>query len=339
MDLNYRMKLLFHRPRRLSLLTLLSLGAALGFVRTASAIVLYDTDFAQANTSAPTGNYANSGWAYQGEYGSFLGTMIGSQYFITAQHFGTQGSTFTSRAAMNGSVDVTYTIDTSANGGQGYWDIAGTDLRILRINESFSSYAQLYAGNAEAGKTMVTFGRGGPRGAAVDLNGPVQGWYHTGSDGVTRWGANTVDAVVPSGIGGLLVADFDAVSGQNEATLSSGDSGGGVFIQVSGQWYLAGLNYGVDGYFDTNTTQGDGSEFNAALFDKNGYYMGNDGTGWQLQSHNASRLYASRVSDSYSEIQAIITSPVPESGSAALFLIGGLACLRRSRSSAKPSHL
>jgi hypothetical protein len=300
-------------------------------VGSSSAIIIYDTDDALANTSAPTGIYAGSGWAYQGEYGGFLGTMIGEKYFITAQHFGLQGSTFVSTASFNGSANVTYTIDAAANGGQGYWDIAGTDFRILKINESFSSFAQLYTGTTEVGKTMVTFGRGGPRGAAVDLNGPVQGWYHTGSDGVSRWGANAVDAAVPSAIGDLLVADFDAVSGQQEATLSSGDSGGGVFIQVSGQWYLAGINYGVDGFFDTNDTMGDSDEFNAALFNKSGYYMGNDSTGWELQSSDPSRLYMSRISDSATAINSIVASPVPEPGSASLLLLAGLVLLQRTR--------
>ncbi|MCX6856773.1 MAG: PEP-CTERM sorting domain-containing protein [Verrucomicrobia bacterium] len=318
-----------HFRRRLSVVCRV-IGITLISVLPASGIVLYDTDFALANATAPTGTYENSGWAYQGEYGSFLGTMIGEQYFITAKHFDTQGSTFISRAAMNGAMDVTYTIDTSANGGQGYWDIAGTDLRILRINESFSSYAQLYSGNAEVGKTMVTFGRGGPRGAAVDLNGPVQGWYHTGSDGVSRWGANTVDAVGNTIYGPLMAADFDAVSGQQEATLSSGDSGGGVFIQVSGQWYLAGLNYGIEGNIAASDL-GNGAGLPAAMFDKTGYYQ-NEGPGnWQLQSGGSSQMYMSRISASFAEINAIIAAPVPEPSSLMLFMITGLAVLQRSR--------
>lgn len=318
---------LLQRPP--ALISVLASILWLSLLSLSSAIILYDTDNALENTSAPTGIYADSGWAFQGEYGGFLGTMIGEKYFITAQHFGLQGSTFVSTAAFNGSATTTYTIDSAANGGLGYWDIAGTDFRILKINESFSSYATLYTGSAEAGKTMVTFGRGGPRGAAVDLNGPVQGWYHTGSDGVSRWGANTVDGVVASGVGNLLVADFDAVSGRQESTLSAGDSGGGVFIQVSGQWYLAGLNYGVDGYFDTNNTVGDFQEFDAAMFNKGGYYLGNDSTGWQLQSSNPSRLYFSRISDSESLINGIIATPVPEPGSALLCLLAGLALFQR----------
>lgn len=39
--------------------------------------------------------YANSGWQYEGQFGSFLGTVIASNYFITAKHIGgSVGDTF-----------------------------------------------------------------------------------------------------------------------------------------------------------------------------------------------------------------------------------------------------
>lgn len=304
------------------------------------AIVLYDTDNALANTTAPTGIYQDSGWAYQGKFGSMLGTMIGDQYFITAQHIGPQGSTFVSTADFNGVADITYTIDAAANGGTGFWNIAGTDLRVFKINETFSSWAPLYTGSLEVGSTLVTFGRGGPRGAEVltdDPGPPVQdvlhGWRTTGADGVARWGANVVTGVVSSDVGELLRAEFNAVSGQNEATLSAGDSGGGVFIQVAGQWYLAGVNYSVDGLFDTNNTI-DNNEFGAALFDMGGFYIGNDTEGWSLVPNFASdipsHMYASRISSNASEILSIMT-PVPEPGSCLLVMLAGVMTLRRRR--------
>ncbi|MEQ1748650.1 MAG: PEP-CTERM sorting domain-containing protein [Prosthecobacter sp.] len=323
---------LFHASQRL----LLVAGLCLGWAGLSRGIILYDTDNALANTSAPTGDYANSGWAYEGKYGGFLGTMIGPQYFITAQHFALQGSTFISTSTFNGVADVTYTIDTAANGGQGYWDIAGTDMRVLKINETFSSYATLYTGSAEVGSTLVTFGRGGPRGTAINVSGSEHGWEHTGSDGVARWGANQVDQIYSSGLGNMLRADFDAVTGQHESTLSAGDSGGGVFIEVSGQWYLAGVNYGVDNYFDTNATPNDFSEFpGAALYDMGGLYIGDDPS-WQFITDTAldkpSSFYASRISDSALEIASIVS--VPEPGSLGLLIISGCALMKRRRLSA-----
>jgi len=292
------------------------------------AVILYDTGDALANTEAPTGILEDSGWAYQGRYGSFLGTMIGEQYFITAQHIGVSGSpTFT------GIADSTlYTIDASANGGQGYWDIAGTDLRIFKINESFSAYAPLYTGSDEVGQELVVFGRGGPRGAEVELEGDLKGWLHTGSDGVERWGENDVSGITISPtIGHLLRAGFDPLSGQNEATLSVGDSGGGVFINDGGVWKLAGINFGVDGFFDVNDAV-DADEFSAALFDRGGFYQGNDVDGWSaapLPPDSPANFYASRISTSVLEIQSIVG--VPEPAGLMLLMLGGTLMLRRRR--------
>lgn len=302
----------------------------LGLVLPAHAVVLYDTGDPLANTAAPDAAYSGSGWEYQGLYGSFMGTMIAPQYFITAQHIGVSASpTFTSTAAFNGLADITYTIDMSANGGTGYWDIAGTDLRIFKINESFSSYAQLYTGSAEEGMDLVVFGRGGPRGAEVLDGTDLKGWYHTGSDGVARWGTNEVDGISNFGSGDLLRADFDAVGGGYESTLSSGDSGGAVFVNDNGVWKLAGINFGVDGSFDTNNVVDD-NEFDAALFDRGGYYQGADGSGWfgPLPDGSPASFYASRISTSALEIQAIAV--IPEPGSLLMVILAaGLIWQRR----------
>jgi hypothetical protein len=286
----------------------------------AEAVILYDTGDPTANTTAPTGIYENSGWSHQGKYGGFLGTMISPQHFITAKHFGTQGGTFISTAAMNGIADITYTIDASANGSIGYWDIGATDLRIFKINETFSSYAQIYTGTSEAGKTLVTHGLGGDRGAEVIQGGDLKGWLHTPSDGTARWGANQVDIVNSS----FLFADFDAISGQQEATLSTGDSGGGVFIKIGADWLLAGVNFGVDRHFGLDGV----TSFEAAIFDRGGLYSGASLIPDQ-PSDLTTNWSASRISTSSAEIQSIIA--VPERGSLALLLLSAGVCWHRRR--------
>ncbi|WP_395735801.1 PEP-CTERM sorting domain-containing protein [Prosthecobacter sp.] len=279
------------------------------------------------NTTAPTGAFLNSGWQYEGSYGAYLGTMIAPQYFITAQHFGTQGSTFTQSSTFNGVGDMTYHIDAAANGGLGYWDIAGTDLRIFKIQEYFSSYAPLYTGSSETGMTMEINGRGGPRGADVLVGSALHGWQETTPDGVARWGSNTVSGIYSSAIGDLLTASFSASGTAEEATLSNGDSGGGVFVDDGGIWKLAGVNYSIDGMFDTNNVVGDGSDFNAALFDRGGLYQGSDAFGWSLVPDlpldNPSSMYASRISTSADAIMAIAVVPEPSS---ALLLALAIAC-------------
>lgn len=290
------------------------------------------------NTSAPTGPYVDSGWQYEGTYGAYLGTMIAPQYFITAQHFGTQGSTFTQSSIFNGGSDMIYNIDTAANGGLGYWDIAGTDLRIFKIQETFATYAPLYTGSLETGMTMEINGRGGPRGADVLVSGVLHGWEDTSPDGIARWGTNTVSGIYSSAVGDLLTATFSAGGTAEEATLSNGDSGGGVFVNDGGIWKLAGVNYSIDGMFDTNNVVGDGTDFNAALFDRGGLYQGSDSFGWTYipdqPLDNPSSMYASRISTSAAEIMSITS--VPEPHSALLVLLAAAVGLLQRRRVTQP---
>ncbi len=297
------------------------------------AVLFYSTGDADHNTTAPTGTFENSGWQYQGTYGSFLGTIIAPQYFITAQHMGLQGSTFVHNDVFNGGLDVIYNIDTTANSGLGYWDIAGTDLRILKVQEIFPYHAPLYTGGSEVGLTMVTHGMGGPRGDPVLVSGVLHGWEHGAPDGTPRWGSNTVHSIYDSALGDLVTATFSSSGTSHEATLSSGDSGGGLFVNDGGIWKLAGVNYSVDGHFDTNDSTGDGSEFDAGLFDRGGLYQGSDAFGWTLVPNlvldDPSSLYASRISSNAAAIMTIVA--VPEPRSALLVMLAGAFALRRRR--------
>lgn len=299
----------------------------------APAIVFYDTGDSTHNTSAPTGLYADSGWQYQGYFGSYLGTMISPTHFITAAHIGVQSGSFVYDSVFSGAATQTYTIDTSANGGLGYYSITGTDLRIYQITGgTFSTYAQIYSGPLDVGSQFVVFGRGGPRGADVNLAPDgLKGWLTGPSDGVARWGINTFDAAANINGYNMLVADFDAVPGLDEAHLSAGDSGGGAFILDGGVWKLAALNYAVEGSFDADSDHTSGV-FNAALFDKGGFYRGS-GSSWSLQPDSPvdspSQLYLSRVSSSATEIQSVIA--VPEVGSGCLFCVAGAFLLLRRR--------
>lgn len=299
-----------------------------------AAVLLYRTGDGGQNTTAPTGPvFENSGWQYEGTYGGFLGTIIAPQYFITAQHFGPQGSTFVHNGIFNGGASVTYNIDATANSGLGYWDIAGTDLRILKVQEVFPYYAPLYTGGAETGLTMVLHGKGGPRGDPVVVSGTLQGWEHGTPDGVPRWGSNTVSGIYASVLGDMVTATFSASGTAEEATLSGGDSGGGLFVNDGGVWKLAGVNYSVDGRFDTNNTVADGSHFDAGLFDRGGLYQGNDSFGWtyipNLVLDNPSSLYASRISSNASSIMSIVAVPEPQS--AMLVMLGAVLGLKRRR--------
>ena len=107
-----------------------------------------------------------------------------------------------------------------------------------------------------------------------------------------------------------------------------------MFVDDGGVWKLAGVNYSIDGMFDTNNVVGDGTEFNAALFDRGGLYQGSDSAGWtfipDLPLDNPSSMYASRISTNAAEIMTIAMVPEPQS---ALLLVLALSAglLQRRR--------
>lgn len=320
-------------------LTLLAILSATAMP--AGAVLFYSTaDVTHNRNTAPGGPLTGSGWQYQGYFGNFLGTAISPKHFITAAHFGIAGSTFVSKSFFNGGPsDVTYNVDTTFHGGLGYRNIPGTDLRVFQITGTFASYAPLYTKTDEVGKELVVMGRGTQRGAEVIVGSELKGWRWGPVDGQARWGTNTVSAAVTSGVGDLLKATFDAGVGGDEAHLSDRDSGGAVFINDGGVWKLAGINYSVDGMFDTNNVA-DPDEFHAALFDMGGLYIGTDGPPavvWNLISNTPtdkpSAFYASRISSYVDDILDIpeVGALIPEPSTAALLLTAVGICLRRGR--------
>ncbi len=280
---------------------------------------------------APDGALAGSGWQFQGEFGSFLGTAISSKRFITAAHVGVPSSTFVSKGYFNGGSDASYSVNASANGGLGYYSIAGTDLRIFEMNGTFSSFAPLYTGTDEVGKSLVVMGRGTQRGATVDLSGVTKGWRNGTADQKSRWGTNVVSSAITSSGADYLAVAFNALSGTDEAHLTSGDSGGAVFIQDGGGWKLAGINYAVDGSWDFDG-MANGNGFSAALFDAGGVYLGSDDTSWTLIPDQTadipSGFYSTRISSYLPQINAIV---VPEPSIGVIGLVSSVLLVRRKR--------
>ncbi len=284
---------------------LLGLGSA-------QAVILYSTGNSTNNTTAPSGTLANSGWQYEGFWGSFLGTPIAPKYFITAEHVGGAiGQTFVFR-------EVSYA--TTAQ-----FDDPDSDLRIWRICGTFPDFAPIYTQTNEVGQGLVVIGRGTQRGAAVTTTNVLgivktNGWKWGAYDGVTRWGENLVTAIVDgnsvfgSGLGQLLQAEFNANGGINECHLSFGDSSGAVFIKDGSTWKLAGINYAVDGPYNTTSTD---PGFDAAVFDGSGLYEKNLAGLW-LPANGPGSFYATRISAHVSWINSIINGVAPSDGAPTL---------------------
>jgi hypothetical protein len=250
-------------------------------------VILFSTGDPSANTTAPTGTLAGSGWQYEATFGSFLGTAIDPHHFITVKHIGIASSVFVYQG-------VNYTV-------VNWFDDPYTDLRIFEVAETIPTYATMYSRSDEVGRDLVVIGRGTQRGDPVFLGSTLAGWNWGPGDGVQRWGQNQV-----SGLNGFfLYATFDQKP--NEAHLSSGDSGGAVFINDGSGWKLAGINYGIDNF--VSATAG-GSALTAAMFDTRGFYD----VSQQLVTGGApvpAGFYAIRISDRLSWIQTIIPPITP----------------------------
>ena len=282
--------------RQISFFRRMLWGAALGWmsVRVASGVILLETADPTRNTSTPGDN---SGWQYEGVWGGFLGTPIAPLYFLSANHIGNAG----------GGVFVfhgeTYTVVADAGKDP------NSDLHLWQVDHAFRDYAPMFtaAGGNETGQTLRVVGRGTQRGSAVQMNGETCGWQWGPGDGVQRWGSNVVvDLWVDSGSGAPYVhATFDAPGVADEAHLSAGDSGGGVFVMEDGLWKLAGINYGVDDLY----TGADGSGgFAAAVFDARGFYTQNDDGSYSLITGDApvpTGFYSTRVAAELGWIQSV----------------------------------
>jgi hypothetical protein len=243
------------RARLVSLITVLCALAATAL--DSRAVILYRTGDPAANTTGPGGDLAGSGWQFEGTFGGFLGTPVAPHFFASARHIGQAGPYFTFAG-------VNYTIVKE-------FPDPNSDLDLWQVAETFPLFAPLYTKFDEIGKVAVVIGRGTQRGTEVFVDGTLRGWNWGASDGVERWGDNVIsDIVVAASDNEYLYGTFDAAGLPDEATLSSGDSGGAAFIQDGDVWKLAGIHYAVDGPFYTDAS-GNGS-FLAALFDARGLF-------------------------------------------------------------------
>lgn len=275
----------------------------------AQAVIVYGPQ--QRNTTAPTGPLANSGWQFQGTWGSFSGTPIAPQHFITAQHVGgSVGNTFTY-------LSTTYTTTS-------FYDKPGTDLRVWKVDGVFPTYAPLYTKSNESGQDMVVIGRGTQRGAVVSVSPQDKGWSWGAIDGVQSWGTNNVAATITDPTyGPMLAYDFSAGGGSNEGTLSDHDSGGAVYIKDLGTWKLAGINFGATGPYKFQPS--DSSSFNASLYDQSGLFV-NNGSQWVPASNSPGYSVSSRISPNVEWINSVV--PEPASLSMAVVVAGLFLCRR-----------
>lgn len=255
----------------------------------AQAVIFASTDDPTHNTVEPTGALAGSGWQFHGEWGGFPGITVSPHHFITGRHIGgVVGGTFSFQGTNYTTINVTNN---------------GTDLSVWAVAGEFPVYAPLFHGASEAGQSVVVFGRGTRRGHEVLVNGEVKGWQWGAADGRLRWGENRVAGQY----GSLLKFNFDRDAGPNEVHLSSGDSGGGIFVNDGGVWKLTALNYAVDGPWKLTSS---GPAFHAALLDRGGLLRGNT-TYAESDGDNPSAFYATPIAPSAAWLMTVLALPRP----------------------------
>ena len=277
--------------RVVAALLLLALSAAKG-------VILYRSGDPAENTTAPTGELADSGWQHEGIWGGFLGTPIAPSFFVSAAHVGQQSAVLNFHGVDYPVVrGYSLRLGPGPNGNPVY-----SDLIIWQIQGQFPSFAPLYSKQDETGKHLITIGRGTERGGEISHTyageTTARGWGWKDPAGAQRWGENIVSSIVAmnrhndDGIYAL----FDKNGLPHEAHLSNGDSGGAVFIQDEGVWKLAGINYAVDDLYPGPSSAG---AFTAAIYDARGYYTKTGPATFELIEGTApvpTGFYATRIS-------------------------------------------
>lgn len=307
--------MLHHGPRlrhRPVLLVAMAAGLACWGIP-ARAVIIYGPP--GRDTSAPGDPALATRWSQVGDWGGFLGTPIAANFFLTAKHVG---------GTVGGSITF---LDGTSYQTVARFDDPASDLSLWQISGSFdpAKIVPLYTDSTVAANApMVIFGRGTARGDAVfgDAFGggtEQKGWLWGAGDGGRSWGTNSLDAVVAiPGAGLQLVFSFSADQGPTEGTLSVGDSAGPVFIQQGGIWSLAGINYAVEGPYNTTDS---GSGFFAALYDVGGLYATDGAGGWTYDAPQStaqpSYAFSTSTTARLGWIDGTVTA-VPEPGSLAL---------------------
>ena len=227
---------------------------------------------------------------------------LGNGYFLTASHV--NSVKVEQEIKING---ITYTLSTDfGNGGilevSDLPEIVGSvDLKIFRVLDAPDLPAvKLNLSSNDLNRESYLIGAGRGKGTATTEQG--LGWtWGNDSTRQKRWGVSKTDSQaydisVGNYSGQYILTPFWTGYGNNVAQATLGDSGGGLFQYINGEWVLSGIITNV-------------SRANSA------YYYGEDNSG------NPDFTMSVRISN-YAEAIMTAIAPIPEPKSWLLFAMG-----------------
>jgi len=259
-------------------------------VSSASALVVHhsgfvnDTSTPSAFTVAPPVNpgWENVGWGSNGVAASDAGSAIyvGNRWVLTANH--TKGNRITLGETFGGGN--TFTIDPATPGvrlrnpaglklSNGTDATGFTDLYMFRLPEDprLAGLATLdiIQNTPSVNDSVVMIGTGVERGSERKTfpGGTLVGYEWSATSRPKVWGENTVAGDQNGNTGfvfnnlGATVSTFgtlfDNVAGRSEAQASNKDSGGAVFVDVTGNgdWQLGGVIVALSGPLNPQPNQ------------------------------------------------------------------------------------
>ena len=227
-----------HRRSSKVLLFLLCLGNPAG------AVLIASGDGA-GNTSAPS---PDPGWSHVALRGPHTAVYLGNGWVLTANHVGA------------GSVEIdglTYphlpSVSTRIQNDAG----SNADLLVFGLALPHPALPELPLASTlpTVGDASILVGQGMNRGGATGWqpNPPFPttlSGYEWGNARSMRWGTNEIAAAPASTVFATrtIATSFDEGATSHESQATTGDSGGALFVENSGEWELAGLLFAVGGF-------------------------------------------------------------------------------------------
>jgi hypothetical protein len=202
--------------------------------------VIIETGDGNGNVTAPPDD---PGWANLGTRSNLTVVYLGRRWMLTANHVGAgdvvlEGQTY---SPVPGSAIQFENPDTSQ-----------ADLMVFKIfGDPGLPPLDIPSFPPMVGDLLIAIGNGRNRGSATTFM--ELGGYDWGGGNSMRWGTNIVseiDVLVDTtySFAATFTDPLDPSATTDEAAGANGDSGGGAFIKVGGDWYLAGTIFAISQY-------------------------------------------------------------------------------------------